>query len=52
MEFCERLLAEAKVAAVPGIAFGSDDYVRISHATSMENLQQALERVEGFVSSL
>jgi len=52
VEFCERLLAEAKVAAVPGIAFGSDDYVRISYATSMENLQQALERVEGFVSSL
>ena len=52
VEFCERLLAEAKVAAVPGIAFGSDDYVRISYATSMENLQQALDRVEGFVSSL
>ena len=52
VEFCERLLAEAKVAAVPGIAFGSDDYVRISYATSMENLKEALGRVEGFVKSL
>ena len=52
VEFCERLLAEAKVAAVPGIAFGSDDYVRISYATSMENIEQALDRLGRFVSSL
>jgi aspartate aminotransferase len=48
-EFCERLLSEAKVAAVPGVAFGSDDYLRISYATSMENLEKALERLGGFV---
>ena len=51
-EFCERLLSEAKVAAVPGIAFGSDDYIRISYATSMENLEKALERLAAFVSGL
>src|SRR5205085_4756314 len=33
-EFCARLLEEQKVAAVPGIAFGADDYLRISYATS------------------
>lgn len=51
-EFCERLLAEAKVAAVPGIAFGSDDYIRISYATSMTNIEQALERLAQFVGKL
>jgi len=51
-EFCERLLAEAKVAAVPGIAFGSDDYIRISYATSMTNIEQALGRLAQFVSKL
>ena len=51
-EFCERLLAEAKVAAVPGVAFGSDDYIRISYATSMANIEEALDRLEQFVRGL
>ena len=51
-EFCERLLAEAKVAAVPGVAFGSDDYIRISYATSMANIEEALNRLELFVRGL
>ena len=51
-QFCDKLLSEAKVAAVPGIAFGSDDYIRISYATSMENLEKGLGRLEGFVESL
>ena len=51
-EFCERLLGEAKVAAVPGVAFGSDDYMRISYATSMDNIEQALDQLEQFVNSL
>jgi aspartate aminotransferase len=51
-EFCARLLETEKVAAVPGIAFGADDYVRISYATSMGNLQKGLERIERFVKSL
>ena len=50
--FCERLLSEAKVAAVPGIAFGSDDYIRISYATSMDNLEKALDRLAEFTDSL
>ncbi|MDZ4202754.1 MAG: pyridoxal phosphate-dependent aminotransferase [Gallionella sp.] len=41
----EYLLAEAGVAVVPGSAFGSEGYFRISFATSMVNLQQALERM-------
>ena len=51
-EFCERLLSEAKVAAVPGIAFGSDEYIRISYATSMENLKEALRRLALFLKNL
>ena len=51
-EFCERLLSEAKVAAVPGVAFGADDYIRISYATSMENLTKGLERLDTFTQGL
>jgi len=49
--FCARLLEAEKVAAVPGVAFGADDYIRISYATSMANLQKGLERIEKFVKS-
>ena len=51
-EFCSRLLEAEKVAAVPGIAFGADDYIRISYATSMANIEQGLERMDRFVRSL
>ncbi len=51
-EFCARLLEQEKVAAVPGIAFGADDYIRISYATSMANIEKGLERLEKFARSL
>ena len=51
-EFCARLLEAEKVAAVPGIAFGADDYIRISYATSMANLEKGLERIERFCKSV
>ena len=51
-EFCARLLEEQKVAAVPGIAFGADDYLRISYATSMANIEKGLDRIENFAKSL
>jgi aspartate aminotransferase len=41
----EYLLAEAGVAVVPGSAFGSEGYIRLSFATSMENLQNAIGRM-------
>ena len=52
VEFCKRLLETEKVAAVPGIAFGADDYIRISYATSMANLEKGLDRMERFCRSL
>ena len=51
-EFCARLLEQEKVAAVPGIAFGADDYLRISYATSLANIQKGLDRLERFARSL
>jgi len=43
--FAEYLLVEAGVAVVPGSAFGSEGYIRLSFATSMENLQNAISRI-------
>jgi len=51
-EFCARLLEQEKVAAVPGIAFGADDYLRISYATSMANIEKGLERLDRFARGL
>jgi aspartate aminotransferase len=43
--FAEYLLKEAQVAVVPGSGFGADEYVRLSYATSMANIQKGLERI-------
>lgn len=53
-EFSERLLFEYRVAAVPGSAFGpsGEGHVRMSYATSYEDLTEALGRIERFVGSL
>lgn len=46
------LLDEARVAVVPGSAFGADGYVRISYATSMERLREGVARIERAVAKL
>jgi aspartate aminotransferase len=51
-DFAEILLEKFKVAVVPGIAFGADDYVRLSYATSMENINKGLDRIEKFIEIL
>jgi aspartate aminotransferase len=51
MEFCEALLASHQVAAVPGIAFGADDAIRLSYATDMDTICKGMERLEKFVRS-
>jgi aminotransferase len=50
-EFCEQLLREERVAVVPGSAFGESGtgFVRASYATSEENIERALERMEKFM---
>ena len=53
-EFCERLLYENKVAAVPGSAFGEsgEGYMRISYAYSLKHLMEAMSRIEKFLNKL
>ena len=51
-DFCARLLEAEKVAAVPGIAFGADDYIRLSYATSMANIEKGLDRLDKFCRTL
>ncbi len=46
MAFAEYLLEQHNVAVVPGSAFGAEGYFRISFATSMDNLREALDRIE------
>jgi aspartate aminotransferase len=52
LEFADRLLKEANVAVVPGEAFGTDDHVRISYATSMKELERGLDRIHQFIETL
>ena len=47
--FCERLLEEAHVAAVPGIAFGLDQHIRVSFATSPEQIEKGIDRIARFL---
>ena len=51
MEFSQKLLEEQKVAVVPGTAFGSsaEGYVRMSYASSFDNLKEAMSRIEVFL---
>lgn len=48
--FCEDLLENQNLAVVPGSAFGSDDYVRLSYATSIPVIERALERLGAFLA--
>ena len=49
IEFASKLLDEALVAVVPGIAFGSDKHVRLSYAASIREIERGLDRIEQWV---
>lgn len=53
-EFCEKLLLEEKVLVVPGHAFGDcgEGFVRACYASSMENIFEALKRIERFIGTI
>jgi len=51
LNFCKRLLEEAEVAVVPGVGFGSEGYFRFSFATSMDNIEKGIARIEAFVKN-
>ena len=52
LEFSEVLLKNTLTAVVPGVAFGADDYVRLSYATSEQNIQKGMQRIKEFVTAL
>jgi aminotransferase len=51
LDFAQKLLKDEKVAVVPGTAFGAkfEDYIRISYASSFDNLKEALRRMGAFL---
>ncbi len=52
LEFCDRLLDQQKVAAVPGSAFGAEGFLRLSYATSDETIAKGVERLAQFCAAL
>jgi aspartate/methionine/tyrosine aminotransferase len=50
-EFAQKLLEQEKVAVVPGSAFGMESHVRISYATSEENIREGMARIKRFLES-
>ncbi len=52
MDFSAKLLEHEKVAVIPGKAFGLDNYVSVSYATSMELIKKGLERINKFINKL
>jgi aspartate aminotransferase len=48
INLCDKLLSRYKVAAVPGVAFGCDDAIRLSYCTSLDVLAEGLDRFEAF----
>jgi aspartate aminotransferase len=48
MNLCDKLLSRYKVAAIPGIAFGYDDGIRLSYCTTLDVLAEGLDRFEAF----
>ena len=52
LNFATRLLDEASVAIIPGDGFGRDDYVRMSFASSIEQIGKAMDRLEAWLGKL
>ncbi len=52
LTFSKRLLDEEYVSLIPGISFGMDDHIRISFATSVEEIQKGMDRLEKWVTKL
>lgn len=51
MKFCADLLEQKGVALVPGLAFGTEGYVRFSFATDLETIQEGIKRIKEFVEN-
>ncbi|NCR10733.1 MAG: pyridoxal phosphate-dependent aminotransferase [Microcystis aeruginosa LG13-11] len=51
-DFCQKLLETQKVAAIPGIAFGADDCIRLSYATDLKTIEKGFDRLDKFIGTL
>jgi len=51
-QLIDYLLDEANVATVPGVAFGSDDHIRLSYATSLKNIEEGMKRIKNAIAKL
>jgi aspartate aminotransferase len=51
-DFCQKLLETQKVAAIPGIAFGADDCIRLSYATDLKTIEKGFDRIDKFIGTL
>lgn len=51
VDFCNALLEEKQLAAVPGQAFGNDDHIRLSYATDLATIEQGIQRLAEFTRS-
>ena len=52
IEFAKMLLEEEKVAVIPGAAFGLENFIRLSYATSMEVIEEGLDKIKSFLGKL
>jgi aspartate aminotransferase len=52
LDFANVLLEEEKVAVIPGDAFGDDNYIRLSFATSLEQIKEGLDRIDSFIQKI
>ena len=51
-QFCERMIREAGLAAVPGVCFGTEGHIRLSYCYSDRELSEGLDRLEAFLKTL
>ena len=51
MDLSELLLEQANVAVVPGIAFGTDEFIRLSYANSLDNIKEGLNRIDDILNN-
>jgi len=49
LDFAQILLEKGQVAVIPGAAFGTDNFIRLSYATSMETIEKGIDRFESFI---
>jgi len=51
LAFCDALLEQKQIAAIPGIAFGADQCIRLSYATDMSSIEKGIQRLAEFVAA-